>query len=368
MKLAIVFAAFLAVFATTGVFGKDETSSHGVLCSTEYCDQRKGHFSDAEFGSWKMLTSGLKSTNFFLHFKNIQTAYPSRDLIQVCKWGQGWECDMISSVDEQILVYKNTQYVRIMKAPGVKFQAQYTAGCDIVEGQKIKLNRESDSAWEQPGYCWILIPKIYKQSKNQYTAHSYALMKNIELLPESDIGMYNLLTGEKLLDLTSDSVEFGVDEVVNVEPLEEGIKYQLDGKLSTVFLLEVGFCPAHFCNLIAFDFSLTGMTPYDVGCIKQKYECALSENEKSDACVNLSLKCSAYENLLDGEDDQSITGADIRSFTCPRTASEFKTRFCKLNKKGSLRKCSNFRGCIKRCVMYRIIAPCKVTQSVSTFM
>jgi len=341
------------------------SEENGAECKTIFCFEKKGHFNQDTFFT---LTPALPETkvvrsqfqtNIVIYITEIEAATDTPNLV-IC---EGSNCQQLENSDSQLLVYRNVYDVTFFKVdPSLKFKVRFYIGCGIFDQSNIQLIGKVDDLLRQQGKCWILIPRLYDDSKIQHTVTTYAIFKNITMPEGASFSLYDLLTGDALVNISGTTA---LDGTV-VKPIKSPVSYLSQKKISTALLFETNNCEK--CSNLNTDFSfiIQALGEFDSKCVEEKQGCSLKvAQEFGYDCEKVKKqKCSAFTKLNDVLDKNLIEEDDLSSRLRKSTGNlmlDCKIAFakrewstiCKKVSKTKFVECKLFGDCEKYCLVWR---------------
>jgi len=369
LKWSILF--LIALWTATVASEEDPNAvswKTGNLCNNYYCSDRRGHFNQQSFlvgsyipyRSYKLLLS-VTPTTFVIYIRNIKNPSKQTDFMQMC---DELKCYYLSSSEDHIFIYKNTKVVTLrIFNPQAQFEVQYYAGCDLFDETDVVIEREAGSLFTQPGYCWIVIPRLYNEATTQHTAATNIFLSTITVPRSSQLSLSNVLTGELVMSLKR-STDL---DLASLRRNENVTTYQGNRHISSIFLLNVDKCPPEHCTDIAFKMDIQALSLSDHQCFRNKQICEYGMSKQAHVdCNDVEASvCSSFQHFeaaivkaLEGETSstqRSLSADNVNKCKWNYRGKE-KQYFCAKNKKGNYRKCSTFRKCQLYCFEQRVFA------------
>jgi len=352
----------------------------GNICNNYYCSDRRGHFNQQSFlvgsyipyRSYKLLLS-VTPTTFVIYIRNIKNPSKQTDFMQMC---DELKCYYLSSSEDHIFIYKNTKVVTLrIFNPQAQFEVQYYAGCDLFDETDVVIEREAGSLFTQPGYCWIVIPRLYNEATTQHTAATNIFLSHVNVPENSTLSLKNILTGELLLNFKN----YTNFDLTRLDKSEEPIIYQTNKYISSIFLFNVEICPPAMCTDISFEMKVQAFSDDDSQCFRRKQTClyGLPEEEFNEGEDEVNCEdeeedtCEAFEKFeeivlssgpqADGsgdEEGESRAVAKTRRSRCKwHYRMKEKKYFCRKDKKNKTKfspDCGKFGVCALYCIEQRV--------------
>jgi len=357
-------------------------SGHG--CSKHYCLENKGHFDEESFlpasipyRSYKLLYS-LTPTNFVVYIRNISNPSQHKNFLQICA---GRKCEFLSSTEDQVFTFMDVNQVTIvLSSPSTKLQAQYYAGCDIIDKTDLGFELNASSSTIKEGRCWVIIPRLHHNEDHHdkdhtdadhhdkdHTAATNLFLTKVNLPPNSKLSLFNVITGEVLMSLGS-STDLDFTTVENT-----GRKTS-----SSMFMLSVDACPESLCSFISFKIQAQALDDQGYQCFQERQLCdyEMAEDEGISCDEVEATECSAYQEFgyivdaalglltVDSDSDLSERGFSKSqkrrkkiNMQCKNSfkSQKWKKKLCGKRSNGELWNCDIFRICTMTCVELRFV-------------
>ncbi len=65
-----------------------------------------------------------------------------------------------------------------------------------MDDTNVGFERVASQPFQSPSYCWIIVPRLYKDGASQWTEATNFFLSKVELPANSSMSLYNLFTGE----------------------------------------------------------------------------------------------------------------------------------------------------------------------------
>lgn len=380
LKLSILLACCMLVAADEDTTDEEKAWQTGGVCNTCACQDRSSNFNKESFcvfsyfplRAYKMLWS-FTPTNFVIYIRNIEKNNHGQNYLQIC--GGELNCQYLSSTEDQVLVFTDTTQVIMYTNMYTSFDVQYYAGCDLFDETDVVIEREAGSLFTQPGYCWIVIPRLYNEATTQHTAATNIFLSHVNVPENSTLSLKNILTGELLLNFKN----YTNFDLTRLDKSEEPIIYQTNKYISSIFLFNVEICPPAMCIDISFEMKVQAFSDDDSQCFRRKQTCLyglpeedFNEGEDEVNCEDEEENtCEAFEKFeeivlssgpqADGsgdEEGESRAVAKTRRSRCKwHYRMKEKKYFCRKDKKNKTKfspDCGKFGVCALYCIEQRV--------------
>lgn len=374
MKLFAIVTVVLLSCCSSHAQG-DSDWKIGPACTDRICQSLTGNFDQSHFFqhlqtpgiSYKTIAA-IRPTSFFVYIRNIEVKNPAVAFMRVCTERS---CTDLIDSEDKTLVFNPAQTVYFYIAgDNAQFEIQYYGGCQIIDDTDVGFERVASEPFQSPAYCWIIVPRLYKDGTMQWTEATNFFLSKVVLPANSSMSLYNLFTGERVM-----AVRNSTDlDLVSVERQAVAVSYQKTRMISTALVLAVDTCPEDTCNDISFKVDLQTFTSGDYQCFRKKQACEFGMIDDAFQCDDEAEKiekCAAYENFdsivlrLEAEAsgaesgssaiDQRLQTSKQRAACKHRFKRQEKRFFCrKSSKTGELVDCQKFKRCALHCVEQRV--------------